>query len=269
MSDIDPSQSQPQFGTAEFDGAGPDHCKFCNQPVGMQYYRVGDAMACGSCADNLKRDMPVNTTAGYMRGLLFGCGAALLGTVLYSTVAIVTGWEIGFVALAVGWLVGKAVMKGSNGLGGRRYQITAVVLTYMAVAFAAIPTGLYFMSKQGDAPQAKVEVADNKTPDSNATEAKNADAAADAAADDSDEDKADAAEAGGEKEMSFGMAILTLLGVGLASPFLALADPGQGLIGLVILFVGIHTAWNMTKAADMVVDGPFDNSASMTAKAGG
>jgi hypothetical protein len=35
--------------------------------------------------------------------------------------------------------VGKGIQKGSNGLGGRRYKIAAVALTYAAISFSAIP----------------------------------------------------------------------------------------------------------------------------------
>lgn len=34
------------------------------------------------------------------------------------------------------------MMKGSNGTGGKRYQITAMILTYAAVSLAAIPIAL-------------------------------------------------------------------------------------------------------------------------------
>jgi hypothetical protein len=74
--------------------------------------------------------------------MLFGLGAAILGMILYAGFTIVTGFYIGYVSLAVGWLVGKAIMLGSRGVGGRRYQIAAAILTYAAVSIAAIPITL-------------------------------------------------------------------------------------------------------------------------------
>ena len=47
-----------------------------------------------------------------------------------------TNIEFGLMAIGVGWLVGKAVMKGSNMRGGRRYQILALVLTYFAITLS-------------------------------------------------------------------------------------------------------------------------------------
>ncbi len=45
--------------------------------------------------------------------------------------------------------------------------------------------------------------------------------------------------------------------VGQASPFLELQNPGSGLIGLVILFVGLSIAFRMTAPKPLDVDGPY------------
>lgn len=50
--------------------------------------------------------------------------------------------------------------------------------------------------------------------------------------------------------------VLTL--IGLASPFLELADPAHGLIGLVILFVGLRIAWRLTAGRPIDIVGPID-----------
>jgi hypothetical protein len=44
---------------------------------------------------------------------------------------------------------------------------------------------------------------------------------------------------------------------GIASPFLELADPIHGLIGLVILFVGLSIAFRLTASKPLDVDGPY------------
>ncbi len=70
--------------------------------------------------------------------------------ILYATFAIATGIIIGYISLAVGWMIGKAIMKGSGGVGGRRYQITAAALTYCAVSMAAVPIGIHYAGEQAD-----------------------------------------------------------------------------------------------------------------------
>jgi hypothetical protein len=62
--------------------------------------------------------------------------------ILYAAFGIITGLVIGYLSLAVGYIVGKAILFGSGGIGGRRYQIAAALLTYVAVSIAAIPMGI-------------------------------------------------------------------------------------------------------------------------------
>jgi hypothetical protein len=58
---------------------------------------------------------------------------------LYALVAILTGLEVGLIAILVGYMVGRAVRHGSGGLGGRPQQILAVVLTYFAITTSYLP----------------------------------------------------------------------------------------------------------------------------------
>lgn len=227
----------PQFGTAEYIGTpGGDHCQFCHQPIGGRYYRANAAMACPDCAGKMRGELAKDTHAAFMRAILFGVGAAILGLILYATFAIVTGIVIGYASLAVGWLVGKAMVKGSNGVGGRRYQVVAVLLTYAAVSMAAIPVMIDYARKH---------------PSSSRTHK-----VAPAASSESPSDRLDDGQSPG-----VGAAIAQLALWGLASPFLELAgDPMGGLIGLVILFVGMRFAWRFTAARPLQIFGPFDNA---------
>ena len=224
----------PQFETGEYaPPAGTDVCKLCRQPIAGQYYRVNGNMACPSCADQARRNATPDSHSAFMRALLFGAGAAVVGLIGYAIVGIVTGLNIGFVSLAVGYIIGKAMMKGSNGIGGRRYRIAAVLLTYAAVSVSAIPIGLYEMGKE----KPKVQQTQQRSADSPAGPGQQEPEA---------------------KKMGIGQALAMLILLGLASPFLELQDPLHGLIGLVILFVGMQIAWRITAGQPQaVVDGPF------------
>ena len=99
-------------------------------------------MACENCVRQVEARFPKDSHAAYVRGLFFGLGAAIVGMILYAGFTIVTGIYLGYVSLAVGWLVGKGIMLGSKGIGGRRYQIAAVILTYAAVSIAFVPIAI-------------------------------------------------------------------------------------------------------------------------------
>ena len=240
----------PQFGTAEYVGTpGGDHCHFCHQPIGTAYYRTNDAMTCASCADKMRRELAPDTHSAFVRAIAFGVGAAILGMILYATFAIVTGIVIGYASLAVGWIVGKAMIKGSNGVGGKRYQIVAILLTYAAVSTAAIPVWIHYSREHKQAKQASSSQSagtNQQTQDTDTQQSENGQAQENAPA---------------KERPSFAGAMVMLLGLGLASPFLELSsDPVGGLIGLVILFVGMRFAWRFTAARAPDIFGPFENS---------
>lgn len=166
--------------------------------------------------------MPRDSHAAFVRALLFGVAGAVVGLVLYVAFALATGLIIGWVSLAVGYIVGKAMHIGSGGVGGRRYQVVAVLLTYFAVSMSAVPIAIE---------QARAH---------HQAQAQSADTAAQPRAHVS------------------GRTIAVLALVGIASPILDLRDPVQGPIGLVILFVGIQFAWRFTAGPTLNISGPYN-----------
>lgn len=232
----------PQFGTAEYVGTpGGDHCQFCRQPIGLTYYRANAGMACPTCAELMRGELAKDTHAAFTRSVLFGVGGAILGLILYATFAIVTGIVIGYASLAVGWLVGKAMIEGSNGVGGRRYQIVAILLTYAAVSMAAIPVMIDYARKHPHEfhSQQKAKTSDDLDDSTTGPSQKTT----------------------SEKSSGIGLALAQLALFGLASPFLELfSDPVGGLIGLVILLVGMRFAWRLTAGRPLEIFGPFEAS---------
>ncbi|HEY2460294.1 MAG TPA: hypothetical protein VGI16_05785 [Candidatus Acidoferrum sp.] len=236
----------PQFATAEYKSApGGEKCKSCGQDLGARYYRISGALACERCAERLKLEGPKDSHAALVRGLLFGFGGAIAGLILYAGFSIITGIQLGYVALAVGFIVAKAILLGTKGIGGRRYQVAAVLLTYAAVSLAAIPIAIsqYKKARGEDTHHARTAAPAASTADESVA---SGDAAA--AAEEPVEVK---------EPVSMGSMIVRLTGIGLASPFLELQDPVHGVIGLVILFVGIRIAWQMTASKAVEILGPF------------
>jgi hypothetical protein len=249
MSDSKNMPSTPQFQKAEYAGLpGGDRSQVCGQLVGTSYYRVNGAVTCSGCAEKAKHELPTSSGTAYLRGLLFGIGAAIAGLALYATFEIMTGLIIGYLALAVGYMIGKAIKVGSRGLGGRKYQITAVLLTYAAVSMASIPVALSQIMKardagkrqamQATAPQAQSAQQEDQPPEQNSSSGK----------------------------IDFGALAGPLLVAGLTSPFMGLQNPVSGIIGLVILLLGIRIAWQQTAGSPRAeIAGPFSNRISAPA----
>jgi hypothetical protein len=88
----------------------------------------------------------------FMRAIVFGLVGALLGAVIYALFVGITGISIGYLAILVAYMVAKAMTMGSHERGGRKYQITAVVLTYLAVAAAHSMMEWWFAHQDGPIP---------------------------------------------------------------------------------------------------------------------
>src|SRR5271163_262975 len=225
----------PQFGTAEYAKPGGDRCQFCQQSIGGTYYRINSRMACSGCVEKVRSAIPVDNHAAFVRALVYGIGAAVAGLAGYALIAILLqGWVISYMSIGVGWIVGTAMMKGSNGMGGRRYQIAAAVLTYAAVSMAAIPIWIHFAP--GRHQQKQVQ--------DRSFEEEERKFGHDAGQQQPDAQPAPRAEG---PRMDFGRWLGTVALLGLASPFIELSgNPIWGAIGLSILFWGIRIAWRIT-----------------------
>ena len=135
---VDDLPATPQFVTAEYRKETPAQlCGQCGRKIGIRSFVLNSKLVCDRCAS--AANPTAKNHAVFARSLVFGIGAAILGLAAYASFTIVTHVYLGYVALAVGWLVAKAMMMGSRGVGGFRYQIAAMTLTYAAISLASIP----------------------------------------------------------------------------------------------------------------------------------
>jgi uncharacterized protein (DUF983 family) len=216
----------PQFATAEYPpNTSGLECAACRQPISGSYFQIRSAPVCEACTEKLRAQIPKDSQAAFVRALLFGVGGAVVGFALYVTVALTTGLIIGFVSLAVGYIVGKAMHMGSGGVGGRRYQVVAVLLTYLAVSMSAVPIAIE-QSRLHHRNQTQETTTQPEAP------------------------------------VNLARTLAVLAWVGLVSPFLDLQDPVHGIIGLVILFVGLRFAWQLTAGRTPNVSGPYTAAAA-------
>ena len=219
----------PQFATAEYATNSPaGNCAVCKKTISGAYFKIRGAPVCVGCTERIRAQIPRDSHAAFVRALLFGIGGAVIGFALYVAFALATGLIIGYVSLAVGYIVGKAMHMGSGGIGGRRYQVVAVLLTYFAVSLSAVPIAI----QQSRAHPAQEQAAAAATTQQPAA------------------------------PVNVGKAVAMLAMLGIASPILELQDPVHGLIGLVILFVGLRFAWKFTAARTVSISGPYTVAAA-------
>jgi hypothetical protein len=241
------SNPTPQFGTAEYARKpGSNLCQFCQQPLSGTYYRVNAAPACPGCAERMRSEIDKDKHAAYVRALTYGIGAAVAGLIGYALIAILLqGWVISYMSIGVGWIVGTAMMKGSNGVGGRPYQIAAALLTYAAVSMAAVPIWIHFADEkkqQRQAQQQKLADEQRQLEQESGQRPSEPQPAPRAA----------------KPQVSLGTWLGRVALIGLASPFIQLqGNPFWGAMGLLILFFGMRIAWRIAGGKPFGIYGPF------------
>jgi hypothetical protein len=110
---------------------------------------------------------PAHEGAYLAKAVGFGIVAAFLGCVLYAAVDIVVSSVMGmrehtgYLGIAIGLLIvktmgpasalliGRAMRLGSGRRGGLKYQVVAVVLTYLAITMAQVPILFWQFHQQG------------------------------------------------------------------------------------------------------------------------
>jgi hypothetical protein len=223
-----PSVDELQFRRAQpIDSAEPPagkSCAACKQLVAGEHYQVRNQVICASCAAKIRAGQQSQKPVPLFRAVIYGVGAALAGCILYA-IPLAMGFQIGIVALVVGYMVGKAIRHASYGTGGRAQQVLAVVLTYLAISASIVPALVFMGVKQGAA-----RAAQKKPPEVQPVKP--------------------LPSAG---KMAAGVALLVVI-----SPFLQLkSSPVGGLISLFILFIGLQRAWVLTARHEIIVTGPY------------
>ena len=78
-----------------------------------------------------------------LNALLYGLVAGAVGAAIWFAIVVVTNYEVGIVAILIGWLVGQAVVFGSGKKRGMKLQVLSVLLTLAAMVGAE-----YFIVRQ-------------------------------------------------------------------------------------------------------------------------
>jgi hypothetical protein len=209
----------------------------CQRGISTEYFDVNGQSVCASCRTQLAELAETPRSWGvFAKAGLFGLAAAIAGAILYYAVIAITNFEIGIVAIAIGFMVGWMVRKGAGGRGGLRFQVMALVLTYWAVGLAYTPLTFQQIAEEDKKEQAGTTT---EPPVPAATVPNEPDVAGDTA-------------------VNIPLALGILFGFSLALPVLAVISslPG-GLISAAIIAFGMMQAWKMTGAPTLQISGPY------------
>jgi hypothetical protein len=209
-------------------------CAMCQRAIADEYFDVNGQSVCDSCRAQLAQMAETPLGWGlFAKAAIFGLGAAIAGAILYYAVIAITDFEIGIVAIAIGYMVGWAVRKGTGGRGGRRFQVLALVLTYWAVGLAYTPITFKQLAEEDTTQQAQGQEANASAPALTPAESP-------------------------AEPVNIPVVVAFLLGLSLALPVLVVFGslPG-GLISGAIIAFGMQQAWRMTGVPALLISGPY------------
>ena len=259
---------QLSFEEAELDGqSGGLACTFCSAELRSMYFEVNETATCEKCRYEIEKLQTAGSgIARIVRAGVAGLGAAAVGAGIYYAVLELTGYKIGLIAIAVGFLVGGAVRWGSQGRGGWLYQLLAVGLTYVAIVSTYVPTLLQAMNEELGGEQVIEEMIDPLTeiPEGQLLEERGGvlGEAIPAIEEMSvvEQEQVDVAPAAEMPVEEMG-AVAMVMAAGLffllvlAIPFLA---GFENVIGLLIIFFALWQAWSMNRRSVLEITGPFE-----------
>jgi hypothetical protein len=260
-----PDAEPLQFDTAEPVGdAGATAtslaCTACSTDITTSYYEVNGAIVCTSCRGTLRAQFTGGSSAGrFGKAVGFGLIAAAVGSGIYYAVLTLTGYEIGLVAIVVGFLVGRAVNRGSQGRGGRAYQVLAVGLTYFAIVTTYIPM-IIKSAREQVAVEATADSTGRKLTADNAPVSVTTNAPAPQAQLQGSAAEAPTSSLRAEsrvEKLSVGKVVVglaVLLAFAAAVPILA---GMENIIGMLIIGFALFEAWRQNQRVQLAITGPY------------
>jgi hypothetical protein len=225
-----------QFQKAEFTATADadSRCALCRSAIGDVYYHLGGSKICKVCAGQKQATLEPVRGRVFGKSVLYGLGAAVAGSALYGIVLLATGAEFALLSILVGIMVGKAMMHGSGGRGGRKLQIVAVLLTYGSITTGYVPSILKGLREKPLKTEASNKAA---SPARVRTEA--------------------FVKTPIGKVVAVAVFLAVVVGLSLIFPFLMITQGFSGILGVAILFFGLQRAWIKTKADGRILMGPY------------
>jgi hypothetical protein len=240
----------------QFDRVEPAHpsdlgaCAACRRPLVESYYLAGPQKICSACRDQIRNHLTGGAEGPRVaKAIIFGLLIAVVGGAAWASITIKTeGGYRGFLAIILGYLVGIGVRKGSEGRGGRGYQVLAVLLTYLSLVVGY--SGVMFHARAKD--PSKFSASGPKTVELKPVESETLAAP-----------PAPRPTAGGCI-----VGVLFLLGICVASP---VVDVIHNPLLILLLGIALWEGWRMNRGTVIELKGPFHlgNSPSAEMKPGG
>ncbi|MCO4782743.1 MAG: hypothetical protein KC646_10505 [Candidatus Cloacimonetes bacterium] len=114
-------------------------CQLCQSEIeeGAEIFLNGNKV-CNSCKNSIEQELKEEIPNS--QNLIMGCVGGLLGAIvsglIWAGIVVATDYEIGYVAIGVGWLTGLGVSTLSGGKKSQSLQIVAAINSVIGLLIA-------------------------------------------------------------------------------------------------------------------------------------
>lgn len=113
-------------------------CQNCKTKVKGNLHKITDNKkyldVCEKCRDSIMGEVEAQSkNVKYFPAILLGVVLGLVGAVLWFLSVIITKYELGIVALGVGFLVGYGISKGAGKKKSRNLQIISAIIALISI----------------------------------------------------------------------------------------------------------------------------------------
>jgi hypothetical protein len=133
---------------------GPS-CAACKQPMTGVYWGIKGQAICTPCKEAIQQKVGDTgqppTAKQLFMAVGLGLGAAIVGAIGWGVITAASGYNIGLVAILVGWIIGASIRRASNGRGGLLFQLIAIAMVWLSIGGSEIFGELFERGSQDDA----------------------------------------------------------------------------------------------------------------------
>ena len=107
-----------------------------------------DIYICPACKEKIDMQFREETQNPNILGaVILGAVAGVAGAVVWFLVEIFTGYQIGYLAMGVGWLIGQAVVLGSGKKRGQALQLISTGISLVSIWTASYFSTLVYVNR--------------------------------------------------------------------------------------------------------------------------
>jgi|TARA_B100001971_G_C18238750_1_gene569234 hypothetical protein len=133
------TKKEENLGLESRQNTNEKQCYNCNAKIidighSLKTNKDGVVKLCNKCYENMSKTLHMQSKGiNYALAIILGLTLGLIGALIWFGVVVITKWQIGLIAVAVGWLAGYGVYVGSGSKRSVGLQIISAIVALFSI----------------------------------------------------------------------------------------------------------------------------------------